>query len=358
MKNTLQTNGRIYTDPKITAQIKEHNLLGQSKAELLAKTHVLSGMPPVTGGSLKAFIEPITTWYNQGLADLNSALESKLQIQIGAGLREEKRNQDKEIQHEIANEESKLEVVKPSSFAKMLLVIITFLLTIVLCASVFIADWVYLSRSLQVMTNSYRDSNLLGLGIIIGLMSVVHLSENYISEKVTTRTLRILSRNFVFMLVASTFIILGIARRSYASESREEDIPILIFVGINLLLFFALFLLIDRILMPITPQIVDAIKEFIQKIRNNRRIRKINKLKEKLIHNRQELYESLIQKLSQIAFHRSSELKIERNYFQAISTYKEIIIKGSTQAIPECLNDEIPTLKMYTEELETNNQTS
>jgi predicted PurR-regulated permease PerM len=102
----------------------------------------------------------------------------------------------------------------------------------------------------------------------------------------------------------------------------------MIFVGINLLLFMALFLLIDRVLIPIVPQLIETIKEFNQKVRNNRRLRKIKKLKDKLIQNRQDLSESLTQKLSQIAFHRSSELKIESNYYHAVSSYKEIIIKG------------------------------
>mgnify|MGYP007100718144 CR=1 FL=1 len=83
--------------------------------------------------------------------------------------------------------------------------------------------------------------------------------------------------------------------------------------------------------------------------------RKIKKLKDQLIQNRQDLSESLTQKLSQIAFHRSSELKIESNYYHAVSSYKEIIIKGSIDAIPECLNDETPKLKMYTEDLDPQN---
>lgn len=355
MKNQIQ-NHNTYSDPKITAQITEHNLLGQSKSILLAKTHLLSGMPPLTGGTLKAFIEPITNWYNQGLADLNTALESKLQIQIGSSLREENLNKNKDIQHEIADEESKLEVTKPLSLTRMILTIIAFVLIIALCSAVFTGDWVYLSRSLQVMTNSLRDSNLLGLAIIVGLLSVTHLSENYIISRITSRILRIISRIFVFVLVASTFIILGIARQSFASESREEDIPIIIFVGINLLLFVALFLLIDRVLIPMAPQLIETIKEFNQKVRNNRRLRKIKKLKDKLIQNRQDLSETLTQKLSQIAFHRSSELKIESNYYQAVSSYKELIIKGSIDAIPECLNDETPKLKMYTEDLDPQNQ--
>lgn len=355
MKNQIQQNS-TYTDSKITAQITEHNLLGQSKSMLLAKTHLLSGLPPLTGGTLKTYIEPITNWYNQGLAELNTELESKLQIQIGSSLREENLNKNKDILHEIANEESKLVVTKPFSSTKMILTFLGFLLIIVACSTVFNGDWVYLSRSLQVMTNSLRDSNILGIAIVVGLFSVTHLSENYIIAKITSRTLRIISRVLVIVLIASIFIILGIARQAYASESREEDIPVMIFVGINLLLFIALFLLIDRVLIPMVPYLIDTIKEFNQKVRNNRRLRKIKKLKDKLIQNRQDLSESLTQKLSQIAFHRSSELKIESNYYQAISSYKEIIIKGSIESIPECLNDETPKLKMYTEDLDTQNQ--
>lgn len=354
MKTIVKEQKKSYSNPIIERMVEELGQKGIALASSTAKLNALSLNPPLSGYSLKMAIEFLTNHFNTLLADVNRNVNGPLQLQLGAMERTNISEKQLVVQRDIIKQESLLSASsKKESEKSFILVTLSTILFFTLILGLISGELAFLVHSLQVITPNYQSAINLAISIVISVGLIGHFGDVIIRRIFKDLIIRKIARICLVLFIATIFIAMGILRQQYLylKQSLIIEDSLWYFVGINFLLFGALYL-ISELIMPI---VIEDFKEMIKFLRTQNKFKKIKtkikNLETELEASKEELFLSLTDKVRITSFHKDMESLVDRYYKQSVSMYKQVNIDVRLDGIPEYFNESPPELDFFTNKI-------
>jgi hypothetical protein len=308
----------------------------------------IKNMPPLHGAFLLPYVNPVVKNYKTLLAWCNAKLQPELQIELSEARRMHVENENVTKQNEIADLEGKKAIAESEVEDTFpLWEFLSFFAGCAISAGIIGAEWVNMSRSLQVLGGSKYNSQLLGLGLALSMALVADLSQVWI-DTIESKLGKQIASAAVITGMAATFYGLAMLREETMQKLYGTEGHMMYFVLINMVLFLGLFLIFKYLIKPKISAVRDASIDLYAKWKISRLKAGITKRVNAIAANLRHLQKYLEDRLIAHRNAKNANTKIACNLDQSISAYMEGNLQTRTDGgVPDCFTGSHPTLDSF-----------
>ncbi len=316
--NFIQTVDLNYTDDQLLAYIENKDRIYLSEAVELGKQDGFKERPQKKE-SLNTYRDPIYCNYNLLNSEVHQKLQAGIQLRFGKLDIDETKIANQKLSLVIDQLKSKLNSFNFSNKPFPFGVIFQFVVAVLVTMALWIGELEFIVKSLGLLGSGIMSNRLLALGISTGIMIIAHYSKRW-TDTLTNRLLNRIAMGVIIFLIIIIFMALGLLRQSYFTQS-EIQLPLWVFVSLNLLFFLGFYLVAIYFLQPALVKLKEAIAE----IRQAREIRglhlEIKQVEQEILSNSKKLNESNRLRIGILSFAKATQGLIQRKYERALSSY-------------------------------------
>ncbi|MBO6518025.1 MAG: hypothetical protein JJ975_15910 [Bacteroidia bacterium] len=338
-----------FTDEQLMKHIESEHRNARFEAAESGKVAAWKEKPAMNDKRLIPFITNIKGRYQALMSEVNNRIQASIhkkhQEYAIDEVKEKNRNLELEksrLQRQV-NSTLDLEARIPVGlciqlgFAIILSVVIAF------------AELVFISKSLQLIGGGLLTNIFLAAGLSGGISLIAHFGGQWI-QSLENKWQRRGAITLILFILTGVFFLLARLRQAYFTEVNVE-LPIWVFICVNLIFFLGIFLISRYLLSPLFAKTQSAFEEYRRLKGIARKRNRLASIEAEIDQNTETLNRHRVLRTNIIAFAQSCEELVQSYYLEAVSAYVEANAKNRIQR-PSCLNDSPETLKSYYTNLE------
>ncbi len=338
--DSMQTS---FTDEALLKHIESEHRNGCYDATESGKVDGWKARPSMID-RLRPFILHIKMRYSKVASQCHNRLQAHIHVQHQDDQIKEtlEANRVLELDHDQLKREIQTFGNKTSSIPYWLLFQLGF--SLLLCLVMYLAEIFFITKNLALIGGGFLTNLFIAAGISSGITLVAHFSQRFISS-IENKWLRRAAFVGIVGMLIGVFLLLARLRHADFTDV-EIELPVWVFVALNLLFFTSIFLLSRYILTPVLAGTKSAFKEFSQAKAIKRKKERFEAIKAEIKENINTLNKHKSIRVNIIEFAKSTQDLIGSYYFEAVAHYIQANAQAQNER-PDCLNDDIEPIKLY-----------
>lgn len=346
-QNFIQSVDLSYTDAELLAYIEKKDQQLQTEAVELGKQDAFKEKPKQLE-SLLAYREPIYRGYNLLGSEVHQRLQAGIQLRFGKLDIDETKVANQKLLLVIDQLKANLKSNNSSEMSFPFGVLIQVVIASIITLALWLGEQEFIVKSLGLIGGGMLSNRILALAISTGIMVLGHYAKQW-TDGIQNRKLKLIARGGIIALITIIFIGLGILRQRYFTNA-ELQLPLWVFVSLNVLFFLGFYLIAIYVLMPAVEKLKNAMED-IKKSREIYQLRKqIKETENQIEANTQKLNSNNRLRLAFLSFAKATQELIQRKYERAMSKYLQANLSTRETPYTSSHND-LPKLESYYEDI-------
>jgi len=336
-----------YSNPELLNYIENQDQLHQTEAVELGKQDGFKDKPKPEE-NLEPYREPIYRNYNLLGAEVHQRLRAGVHLRFGKLDIDETRAENQKLTLILDEYKAKLKLIPNTEVGFPWAVLGQFIIASLFTLLIWVGEVGFISQSLGLLGGGRLSNIFLALGISTTIMAIAHYTHKW-TEQISNPKLKRMARASILLLIILIFYALGILRQSYFSQA-ELELPLWVFVAINVLFFLGFYLVAIYVLSPAVAKLKKALGE-LQTVGKVKQLKKlVQETQDQITANIKRLNDNNRLRLSVLSFAKATQGLIQRKYERAMSKYLQanLQVRDTPYNPPQ---GELPKLETYYQDI-------